>query len=494
MRIRLLALLLTFLAVTVVSDARAGDPPAGSALGWVSGTVTDEEGKPFASADVKVVREKPPGAWSATTDAKGYFAVRGVPAGPAVLMITARGRVAVRQEVKVPATGAVTVEAKLEMGVRFAGKVTDVDSKPVGGAALQAYESSGESRSSFRLIAASPAGSATSGADGLFSVDGLRPGGTYRLRVTHPHFIPLDLPGLPADPGGGHDSLDVTMESAAWLSGVVVDAAGAPVAGAQVRGPEEEGGDPAGLDPFFARFLRSLQRGLDKDGSVTDARGKFEIGSLQPGEAKLTATADAYFEGSVTLDSLVAGKETAGVRVVIEAATAWIEGTVVGGDGKGLSGVELEAEGDVGRAASAKSDATGRFKLVRVRSHGPVAIRATKTGYRFGNAAGVELNSKTCKIELVKSARLKAKVVDAEGKLIPQVVVTLQQETAPNRRSASTSWTSQPAEGLDLELPIGEVTVNFGAEGYDVVEAGKWTTEPGKTIDGGTVTLTKSGE
>ena len=71
-------------------------------------------------------------------------------------------------------------------------------------------------------------------------MDGLKPGGTYRLRVTHPHYVSLDLPGLPAEAGGGHDTLDVTVEPAAWLSGTVVDPAGAPIVGAQVSGPDDD--------------------------------------------------------------------------------------------------------------------------------------------------------------------------------------------------------------------------------------------------------------
>src|SRR5205809_532144 len=116
--------------------------PASTALGWVSGTVTDSEGKPLAGAEVKVLREQPPGAWTGTSDAKGYFAVKGVPAGPALVIVSSRGHVPVRQEVKVPSAGSVAADAKLAMGVRFAGKIVDTDGKPVGHASILAFDSS----------------------------------------------------------------------------------------------------------------------------------------------------------------------------------------------------------------------------------------------------------------------------------------------------------------------------------------------------------------
>src|SRR5204862_7794528 len=119
---------------------------------WVNGTVVDDAGKPVCGAEVRVVRDKPAGTWAATTDGKGFFAVRGVPAGDAVVVFSARGRVTVRKTVVVPATGPVSSEAKLIPGVRFAGKVSDPEGKPIGGATITAFEGESEKPSRRRTV------------------------------------------------------------------------------------------------------------------------------------------------------------------------------------------------------------------------------------------------------------------------------------------------------------------------------------------------------
>ena len=228
-----------------------------------------------------------------------------------------------------------------------------------------------------------------------------------------------------------------------------------------------------------------------KDGNVSDARGRFEVGSLAPGEAKVTAIADAYFEGCVTVDSLVAGKETTGVKVVLEPATAWVEGAVVDADGKGIAGVDLVAWGDVGHASAGKTDAAGRFRLERVRSHGPVQVTARHEAYGVKTAQGVELGSKTCKIEMVRSARLRLKVLDPAGKAVARVTVRVLLSGDDAYARGSSTFVSQTEAGLDVPLPVGEVEVVVGAAGYADATAGVWTTESGKTIEGGTVSLVK---
>src|SRR5205085_4200784 len=116
---------------------------------------------------------------------------------------------------------------------------------------------------------------------------------------------------------------------------------GKPVANARVHGPADE--DDSSWDDGFITMLRAsgipVPPGLEpKEGAVlgatTDAMGRFTVGSLSPGDSRVTASATAYFDGNVVVDGLVAGAEKADLRIVIDPATAWVEGTVVDDAGK----------------------------------------------------------------------------------------------------------------------------------------------------------------
>ena len=471
--------------------------PSGGIGAWVNGTVVDDAGKPYCGAQVRVVEEKPTaakekaaGAWTATTDARGFFAVHGVPAGDAVVVVSARGRVTSRRRVTVPQSGTVSTEAKLVPGVRFAGTVTDADGKPVGGVTLLAFEGVREKPSRFGFVIGSTkaGGSGTSKDDGTFEVDGLAAGTEYRLRAEHPHYVVLDVPGLDAAAGGGHDALDLVLEPAAWVSGVVVDASGGAVAGARVMRPEDEASEE---DEFIRRFLRMVVPRDTTDASVSDARGRFVVGSLKAGSVRLTATAEGYFDGTVTADAAV-GKETGGLKVVLEIATAWVEGEAADEAGKPLAGVSVSASSDEGDCGTATSDATGKWRIAHVRSRGPVDLAAKLDGHVPVEKKHVPLDSRGLKLVLSRAGRLKVKVLDAKGVVLDRVAIRVVVQTADGKPSSSWRFSNQTAEGAEVEIPVGEVEVYAEADGYDESTVGTFQSAPGKTVDGGTVKLKPS--
>ena len=491
----------------------AGAPPAPASapsptlagLAYVVGTVVDDEGNPVEGATVKIVRKDPPGVWTGTSDAKGAFAVKGLPSGPVMAFVSAKGRVTVQKDLKLPATGSETFQATLERGVHFAGRIVDTADKPVAGANVSAFDSTEEERDKerrkqggwgffFRSINLTSGGSAVSDADGRFEIDGLSSTGTYRLHVAHAKYIVVDLPGLEASAGGGHDALDVTLEPAAWVTGVVVDPAGKPIANARVRGPAEEDDSGGWFDTGFYRFLRIS--GVDvgsaekKDGAVTDAQGRFSVGSLCPGDSRITASAMSYFDGNVVVDGLVAGEEKPGVKIVIEPATAWLEGTIVDDQGKAVEGVQLWADGDQGRASDTKSDAKGHWKLERVRSRSAVTLHGERKGYVDLAQTDVALNSNGLRLTIRRTAHVKLKVVGPDGKTLEQVSLSV---TVMEGTSRHTTWHSeqQTPNGVDLEVPSGEVTIKVMHRGLKTASAGPFTADPAKTVDAGTITMAK---
>lgn len=465
------------------APAPAPVPATGS--GWISGTVLDDEGKPIVGADVQVAREKSKERWSAKSDAKGNFGVRGVPPGPASVLIRAKGRIPVTKVVTVPATGVVGADAKLLPGVRFAGVVKDVHDAPVGGVRILAYRQREERGSGFSFSYGSFGGSGESQADGAYEVDGLEPGEQFTLRLVHPHYLPVDLPGLSAEAGGGHDHLDAILEDAGWVTGTVVDRAGRPVAGVKVSGPK----DPYATESnFFGYVFASMVMGSD-DRNVTDALGRFLVGSLEPVETKLRAEGPNHFPNFVVVTP-TAGQETKAIKLVLELATATVEGVAVDDLGKCVPKASITAFDDDDSVAEATADDQGKFRLVKVKAKTPVAVRAEADGYADGTTKDVPLEAKGVKVELKRLGRLVMEVVDASGRRIPNVVVRL--ETGPEEGRGGGRTSHDQVKGpVEMWLPLGSVDVLVRAKGYEEKKVGSYDVEPGQKVEPGKVQLEK---
>jgi hypothetical protein len=252
-----------------------------------------------------------------------------------------------------------------------------------------------------------------------------------------------------------------------------------------------------GPDAFFRRWLRSMGITLpdaidDAAGNAVDAQGRFQLGSLPPGEAELVAHAPGYFRSTVKLTDLAAGKGKDGLKVVLEPATAWIDGTVVDQDDKPVAGAEVSAFGDEGPAGSAKTDAQGKFKIVKVRSRGPVRLDVEAKGYVDEHEKDVPLNSSGHRVSVTKAARVKVKVLDAEGKPVASATVRLKVE-ADGERASTHHYPGfdQPEGGYDLETRPGRVEVHVSAAGHPLQLVGSWKLAPGQVLDAGAFTLAR---
>ena len=141
-----------------------------------------------------------------------------------------------------PAQASQSAAATAEAGtVAVQGRVVDETGAPVGGArVLAAGGNSGLHLIGDFALDARGAGSmpwlkrseTTSGADGRFTLHGLRPG-NLRLAVRGPGFAPRDDErALPS--GASFDLGDIELEPGVYVAGKVVDARGRAVEGAQV--------------------------------------------------------------------------------------------------------------------------------------------------------------------------------------------------------------------------------------------------------------------
>lgn len=465
----------------------AAPPSAGT--GWISGTVLDEEGKPFQNAEIEVYREKPKGRWSSKTDAKGNFGVRGVPPGPATIVIRAKGRIRVTKAVEVPASGVVGADAKLLPGVRFAGIVKDTREAVVGGVKVLAYHQKEDPGNGFSFFSfSSLAGSGESNTDGTFEVDGLEPGERFTLRLVHPHFIPVDLPGLSAEPGGGHDHLDAILEDAAWVTGTIVDKTGRPIQGVRVTGPK----DPYALEGNIMGFMfLTMWLGSDER-NVSDAQGRFQIGCLDAVETRLSAEGPNHFPNTV-LVAPTTGQETKGVTLVLEVATATIDGVAVDGDGKPVpkASVAAYADGDP-VADTVTADDQGRFRLTRIKAKKPVWLTSSAEGYAGGSTKDVPLQTKTARIEMKRLGKLTVEILGPDGKRLPEVRVRIL--TDGKKDGSGTTRHDQTKGPVEMWLPLGSIDVMVSAKGCVEKKLGSYEVEPGQQVDGGKITLEKAAE
>jgi len=504
------------LTVTAVAVARGGGshafagggpaaPPAPPAppkvaAGIVSGTVTDEDERPLAGADVRVFHEDRPAPFTTHSDAKGFYTLRGLPPGDVRVVVRGTGRVTVEGAVKVPPTGLALFDAKLVPGVRYTGRVVNLRDEAVAGARVTAKQDEARETPFFFVVPTESDAAATDAAGG-FVLDGLEPGRKYTVVVRHARYLPAELPGLDGEAGGGVSDIEVLLEDAAWVTGTVTDTAGKPVAGARILAPNGNDGGWRELD-LGGVTVRVYLGGDDdafEEGSTKarcDARGRFELGALTPTAAGepllLRARAPGYFVGEVKVDGLEAGKERAAVAFRLEPGSAVVAGVVLDDAGAPVVGARVTASApDAGTIGAAATDAAGRFKFERVATKAKVALRVRSPAHEGGGAADLAPGTKDAKVTLRRLGRLKVRVLGADGKPVPRVRVVVLMDARAERDDGDTGDYAQGPEGLDLPLPNGALSVLVSAAGHAEATVGDWKIEPGQVVEAGAVTLEK---
>ena len=333
------------------------------------------------------------------------------------------------------------------------GRVQDEAGKPLAGAKVAVERG-------FALMADHRA---TTGADGTFAVERLRPG-RCALRAGlagHlPHLVEFDL-----QPEEERADVVVTLRVGKAIAGRVVDERGVGVAGSKVGAKRKEA--RAGLD---------IERFAADEATTTDANGWFTLSGLSDDFVAVSAFGKDHT--TATVGDVAVG--AADVLLRVERLGA-IEGVLVGADGAPIAGSEVrlgapseggllalgdedltDGIGPMRRTRPVRSGSDGAFRLEGVKP-GKVTVSASGKGHRPARADNVQVAAAqtTTGVRLVadRGAVARVRVVDAQGAPVAGAKVRV---AKPERREAMTL-----DGGGDFEVSMRASAVSVG-DGGDV--------------------------
>ena len=181
----------------------------------------------------------------------------------------------------------------LMRGRSISGRVTMPDGQPAAGVQVSARSDDGGWEWGM------------TDTEGEFRVDGLRDG-AYEINVEargHPGLRGMSVPGVAA----GTEGLTLRLEPGFTISGVVVDATGAPAAEVRVWASGWDG--------------QNARDDAPNGSAQTDANGQFTIGGLDSGGYKLRAMArSGKVSTGQAMPTVQAPGGSEGVRLVLPAA------------------------------------------------------------------------------------------------------------------------------------------------------------------------------
>jgi hypothetical protein len=303
--------------------------------------------------------------------------------------------------------------------------------------------------------------------------------GRYRMDVTHPDYAPQQRI---VELGPGAQSQDFALVPMGVIEGVVRhEDGGIPVPGAWVSWQRER----------QQTLAHGRRVGMAEGGGKVraDDQGRFVVRGLSPGTILLQARGPAAASEDPTVVPLAMAEQVAGVEVLVHAA-ADVRGRVVAKDDptRGIPDAKVRLGND-GTAATARTDAEGRFVLAGV-LEGPGVIRAVAEGWLplpFGVEIDVDIDAPAeVTLELERAPTIRGRV---EPPTVAAVAIELRPETmrmgADVTLLGGGATTESDEEGRFELSPVppgattvvarvadgrtGEITLEVGPDGADEV-------------------------
>jgi uncharacterized GH25 family protein len=328
-------------------------------------------------------------------------------------------------------------------GLTIAGTVLSQTGEPIATAKVRATRQGDTGRSDNLFITFSD-GSISTDAKGKFAFDTLEPG-KYTVLAWHHDYATEQMRDVEA----GTDSLSITLPTGGAIAGLITEAGtGNPVAGARVSVSDTQD--------------------LRKEG-VTDDKGNYYIGGLNAAsQAKRYVNVQA--DGYARLNN---------VQVFVEdnklnekqnfelARTALVEGRVVDKNGQGVAKVRLMAKKKNEKAGvpmtvgSGESENNGQFQIRDLEGGEGIEIAVLGGDYLdassapFSVAAGESITIPDIVLSL--GGVVEGMVLDASGKGIGGVQVTVREEGKTSDNLALSASSDDRGKFILKGLPTGEV-------------------------------------
>lgn len=483
------------------------EPPNG---GTVEGTVSDTAGAPVAGARVSVYTSSTGSRAQhthrvTTSRDDGTYRVSGlVPGKISTLQAVARGFVGVERAApsrSVPPGGTVTVNLTMVRGGVIEGVVTTPDGATVADVDIRA-QATRRGNSIYTSTA-----SAVGDAQGRYTLRDV-PLGPGTLRISAPgHYIDrtdaAPAPSYEIKAEGEHHELDIVMHRGTPVSGRVVDVDGAPVVGAAIE-----------LTKGAANQLHWADRQVH-----TDDEGRFAFVGLAPSAAwQIVASAETGLSEPQVL-AVEAHTPITDLELILRPG-ATIRGRVEvdGGPPNGAMRVHLNTK--AGHRIQNRTNQTvataegGVFEITAL----PAGEYALHTVDHHHSACGepitvsVDWGQALEDVVLVSErlGKLAAQIVDAEGKPLAQVQLSIRANTGSQSWHTSAQTDAKGRFALsslreaDYQIFVGDTEIGTlkideadarlvyeGASADDApaVFEGKVTGPDGKPVAGGRVTI-----
>jgi protocatechuate 3,4-dioxygenase beta subunit len=296
---------------------------------------------------------------------------------------TAEGqRSELAKEEVAPASAPATTATQAEAGtLTVTGRVVDTNGAGVAGARVLAASGN----TGFFMLGTFPldgrgAGDmawlrrseTTSGSDGRFQLQGMRPG-SLRLAVRSSGFAPYDEEDRALPSGTSFDLGSIELEPGVHLSGKVVDARGKPVEGADILRLAE-----AGIPSFGSQF-----GGVGAPVAKTAADGSFAVDQLAVGAWTLRVESELHPHAMLNGETTSPGERVEGLLIALEEGDE-IHGIVRGAPaGQKFSVRALPRAASVEGQVEAPAGPLGEAREAEVAADGTFQVRGVRRGLTY---------------------------------------------------------------------------------------------------------------
>ena len=286
------------------------------------------------------------------------------------------------EEIPPVATGRTVVEGDEEPHVAadgfIAGIVVDSEEAPVEGAVVQLIRQKGVGQLATlqqllgNLPAPRPVKEVSTDVEGSFRFDRVSPGGDWALVVQHGEFSRVVVGPIEVRSTGGATER-IVLDRGFEIFGVVTAAgSGMPLGGAHVV-----------LDNAAASFLPSTRPSPDRLETVSGEDGSYTIANIPAANRTLTVSMEGFATQIDQRRVNFAGGGDLSRRIDVELLPGeLIAGRVIGPDGAGVPGVQVDALGSGAPSSrgSTLSNQGGEF-LIPDLAAGRYTLRVTAAGY-----------------------------------------------------------------------------------------------------------------